>query len=70
MSVESVIHDVASNIQEPNTSDEEIIKLHQRGIGLKKEMIKDIVPKLKSLKGDKLREIMLFIEGLNVKLNK
>ena len=70
MDVESVLHDVSSNILEPNTEDEEIIRLHQRGVSLTKDVANDIIPKLKSLKEDKLYEIILAIEQLNTNLNK
>lgn len=70
MDVDSVLHDIASNILEPNTDDEEINRLYKRGIALRKDIGSDIVPKLKSLKDDKLYEIINFVEQLNYKLNK
>lgn len=70
MDVDSVLQDIASNILEPNTEDEEINKLYKRGISLRKDIGSDIVPKLKNLKEDKLYEIINFVEQLNYKLNK
>jgi hypothetical protein len=70
MDVESVLRDISSNILVPNTEDEEITKLYKRGTELTKDMAADIMPKLRSLKEDKLHEIILFIEQLNYKLNK
>lgn len=54
MDVEAVIHDISTNILQPNTEDEEINKLHQRGVTLTKDIANDIIPKLKNLKEDKL----------------
>ncbi len=70
MDVDSVLHDIASNILEPNTDDQEINKLYKRGISLRKDIGSDIVPKLRNLKEDKLYEIINFVEQLNYKLNK
>ena len=70
MDVDSVLQDIASNILEPNTQDEEINKLYKRGLSLRKDIGSDIVPKLKSLKEDKLYDIINFVEQLNYKLNK
>lgn len=70
MDVDSVLSDIASNIPEPNTDDEEINKLYKRGTSLRKDIGYDIVPKLKNLKEDKLYEIINFVEQLNYKLNK
>ncbi len=61
MDVESVLHDVSTNILEPNTEDEEIVSLYRRGVSLRKDVANDIIPKLKSLKEDKLYEVILFI---------
>lgn len=70
MDVEGVLKDISSNILIPNTEDEEITRLYKRGTELSKDMASDIMPKLRSLKDDKLHEIILFIEQLNFKLNK
>lgn len=68
--VDIVLRDIASNIIEPNTDDEEINNLYQRGIALNKDITVDILPKLRSLKEEKLHQIYQFIDQLNLKLNK
>jgi|LakMenE18May11ns_1017448.scaffolds.fasta_scaffold7249177_1 hypothetical protein len=54
MDVEGVLKDISSNILIPNTEDEEITRLYKRGTELSKDMASDIMPKLRSLKDDKL----------------
>lgn len=54
MDVDGVLKDISSNILVPNTEDEEINKLYKRGTELSKDMAADIMPKLRSLKDDKL----------------
>ncbi len=61
MDVDNVLNDVAANILNPNTDHPEINKLYQRGVSLRKETGSDIVPKLRSLKDEKLYEIIVFI---------
>ena len=70
MDLDSVLHDVASNILDPNTSNPDITKLYNRGIGLHKDMGSELTGKLRNLKDDKVYEIILFIEQLNGQLNR
>jgi len=70
MDVDSILHDMATNIPEPNTDDEDLIDLYRRGSGLRKEIAVDFMLKLKNLKEDKLYETAVFVEQLNLKLNK
>lgn len=70
MDLDNVIKDVSANILEPNTSNPDINSLYERGVALKKESGSDLIPKLKSLKEDKLYEIIIVVEQLNAMLNK
>jgi len=70
MDLDSVLHDVATNILDPNTSHPEINKLYNRGIGLHKDIGIDLAAKLRNLKDDKVYDMIMFIEQLNGQLNR
>ena len=70
MDIDTVIHDVSTNIIEPNSDNPDINRLYQRGATLKREVGSELVPRLKNLKEDKLHDIVIFIEQLNAQLNK
>ena len=70
MDIDSVLHDVVSNIPDPNSSNPAINKLYSKGISLHKDMGSDLSVKLRNMKDDKVYEIILFIEQLNGQLNR
>ena len=70
MDLDSVLHDVASNIPNPSSTSPQVNKLYNKGIGLHKDIGSDLTNKLRNLKDDKVYDIILYIEQLNGQLNR
>lgn len=64
-----MLKDFSQAIPMPNTENPQILELYNKGRSLGKELNNDLVPKLKTLKEDKLQDLIIYIEQLQSSLN-
>jgi hypothetical protein len=67
--LDTMLKDFSQAIPMPNTENPQILELYNKGRSLGKELNNDLVPKLKTLKEDKLQDLIIYIEQLQSSLN-
>lgn len=70
MDIDCILADISRNILEPNTDDQDIMALYNRGKNLRRDMGSDYSTRLKALKEDKLTNLTMALEQLNHQLNR